>query len=61
MDKLEIKQGSFIQQTQYFILVEIDLSIVPARVGISFFHLTPNADSTDMDKLNVSWCLAVKA
>jgi hypothetical protein len=25
MDKLEIKQGSFIQQTQYFIPVEIDL------------------------------------
>jgi hypothetical protein len=27
MDKLEIKQGSFIQQTQYFIPVEIDLSV----------------------------------
>jgi hypothetical protein len=27
-DKLEIKQGSFIQQTQYFIPVEIDLSVV---------------------------------
>jgi hypothetical protein len=27
MDKLEMKQGSFIQQTQYFIPVEIDLSI----------------------------------
>jgi hypothetical protein len=27
---LEIKQGSFIQQTQYFIPVEIDLSVVPA-------------------------------
>ena len=40
MDKLEIKQGSFIQQTQYFISVEIDLSIVPARLGISdFFSL----------------------
>jgi hypothetical protein len=24
MDKLEIKQGSFIQQTQYFIPMEID-------------------------------------
>jgi hypothetical protein len=35
MDKLEIKQGSFIQQTQYFIPVEIDLSVVPARLGIS--------------------------
>jgi hypothetical protein len=39
MDKLEIKQGSFIQQTQYFIPVEIDLSVVPARLGIWFFHL----------------------
>ena len=27
MDKLEIKQDSFIQQTQYFIPVEIDLSV----------------------------------
>jgi hypothetical protein len=34
MGKLEIKQGSFIQQTQYFIPVEIDLSVVPARLGI---------------------------
>jgi hypothetical protein len=33
MDKLEIKQGSFIKQTQYFIPVEIDLSVVPARLG----------------------------
>ena len=40
MDKLEIKQGSFIQQTQYFIPVEIDLSVVPARLGIWFFHLS---------------------
>jgi hypothetical protein len=40
MDKSEIKQGSFIQQTQYFIPVEIDLSIVPARLGIWFFHLS---------------------
>jgi hypothetical protein len=41
MDKLEIKQGSFIQQTQYFIPVEIDLSVIPPRLGISdFFHLT---------------------
>ena len=30
MDRLEIKQGSFIQQTQYFIPVEIYLSVVPA-------------------------------
>ena len=40
MDKLEIKQGSFIQQTQYFIPVEIDLSVVPARLGIWLFHLS---------------------
>ena len=40
MDKLEIKQGSFIQQTQYLIPVEIDLSVVPARLGIWFFHLS---------------------
>jgi hypothetical protein len=41
MKKLEIKQGSFIQQTQYFIPVEIDVSVVPARLGISdFFHLS---------------------
>ena len=40
MDKLEIKQGSFIQQTQYFIPVEIDLSVVPARLGI--FSLVPS-------------------
>ena len=37
MDKLEIKQGYFIQQTQYFIPVEIDLSVVPARLAISDF------------------------
>ena len=40
MDKLEIKQGSFIQQTQYFIPVEIDLSVVLSRLGIWFFHLS---------------------
>ena len=41
MDKLEIKQGSFIQQTQYFKPVEIDLSVVPASLGISdFFYLS---------------------
>jgi hypothetical protein len=40
MDELEIKQGSFIQQTQYFIQVEIDLSSVPARLGI--FSLVPS-------------------
>jgi hypothetical protein len=40
MDKLEIKQGSFIQQTQYFKPVEIDLSVVSARLGILFFHLS---------------------
>jgi hypothetical protein len=37
MDKLEIKQGSFLQQTQYFVPVEIDLSVVPARLGIYDF------------------------
>ena len=41
MDKLEIKQGSFIQQTQYIIPVEIDLSTVPARLGISDFFTCP--------------------
>ena len=40
MGKLEIKQGSFIQQTQYFIPMEIDLSVVPARLGI--FSLVPS-------------------
>jgi hypothetical protein len=41
MDKLEIKQGSLIQQIQYFIPMEIDLSVVPPRLGISdFFHLS---------------------
>ena len=43
MDKLEIKQGSFTQQTQNFIPVEIDLSVVPARLGISdFFTFVPS-------------------
>jgi hypothetical protein len=42
MDKLEIKQGSFIQQTQYFIPVEIDLSVIPARLGISDFFTCPD-------------------
>jgi hypothetical protein len=41
MDKLEIKQSSFIQQIQYFIPVEIDLSVVPARRGISDFFTCP--------------------
>jgi hypothetical protein len=40
MDKSEIKQGSFIQQTQSFTPVEIDLSVVPARLGILLFHLS---------------------
>ena len=35
MNRFEIIQGSFIQQTQYCIPVEIDLSVVPARLGIS--------------------------
>jgi hypothetical protein len=42
MDKLEIKQGSFMQQTQYFIPVEIDLSVIPARLGISDFFTCPD-------------------
>ena len=41
MDKLEIKQGSFIQQTQYFIPVEIDVSVVSAHLGISDFFTCP--------------------
>ena len=36
MDKLKIKRGSLIQQTQYFIHVEIDLSVVLARLAFSF-------------------------
>jgi hypothetical protein len=40
MDKSEIKQGSFIKQTQYCLPVEIDLSVVPARLGIWFFRLS---------------------
>jgi hypothetical protein len=35
MDKLEIKQGSFIQQTLYFIPVEIDLSVEPRMLEIN--------------------------
>jgi hypothetical protein len=41
MNKLEMKQGSFIQQTQYCIPVEIDLSVVPAHLGISDFFTCP--------------------
>jgi hypothetical protein len=41
MDKLEIKQGSFIQQTQFFIPVEIDLSVITTRLGISDFFTCP--------------------
>jgi hypothetical protein len=41
MDKLEMKQGSFIQQNQYFIPMEIDLSVVPARLGISDVFTCP--------------------
>ena len=43
MEKLEIKQVSFIQQTQYFIPVEMDVSVVPARLGISDFFTCPVA------------------
>jgi hypothetical protein len=57
MDKLEIKQGSFIQQTQYFILDSRfsgnqcfsgpnwflpDMSIRPACLGISVIFLNSN-------------------
>jgi hypothetical protein len=58
MDKLEIKQGSFIQQTQYFIPVEIDLSVVPARLGISDFFTCPVGvhDITIRDKVHVHVC-----
>jgi hypothetical protein len=41
MDNLEINQGSFIQQTQYVIPVEIELSVVPARLGITDFSTCP--------------------
>jgi hypothetical protein len=34
-------QTSFIQETQYFIPVEIDLSVVTARLGISDFFTCP--------------------
>ena len=40
MDKLEMKQDSLIQ-TQYFIPVERDMSIVPACLGISDFFTCP--------------------
>ena len=53
MDKLEIKQGSFIQQTQYFILVEIDLSVVTARLGIWLFHLSRRRRTTVIQDLLV--------
>jgi hypothetical protein len=46
MDKLEIKQGSFIQQTQYFKPVEIDLSVVSARLGI-WKYKNKNHSGTD--------------
>jgi hypothetical protein len=32
MDKLEIKHGSFIQQTQYFIPVEVLVILFPSTV-----------------------------
>jgi hypothetical protein len=51
MDKLEIKQGSFIQQTQYFIPVEIDLSVVPARLGIRFFKTDVDVNLDDVGYL----------
>jgi hypothetical protein len=33
-ETFEMDKCSFIQHTQYFIPVEIDLSVVPARLGI---------------------------
>ena len=51
MDKLEIKQGSFIKQTQYFIPVEIDLSVVPARLGIADFFTYPVKTTVIQDLL----------
>jgi hypothetical protein len=42
MDKLEIKQGSFIQQTQYFIPVEIDLSRRTDTYRNLIFSLVPS-------------------
>jgi hypothetical protein len=55
MDKLEIKQGSFIQQTQYFIPVEINLSIIPARLRIvsRYIFFTRNKD---LYNTNISYC-----
>ena len=35
-----MKKGSFIQQTQYCIPVVIDLSVLPAHLGIRFVHLS---------------------
>ena len=57
MDKLEIKQGYFIQQTQYFIPVEIDLSVVPARLGIWFFHLSRRTN-VNVEACTCSWVSA---
>jgi hypothetical protein len=61
MDKLEIKQASFIQQTQYFIPVEIDLSVVPARLRISqiktllLYHLSfLHMKFKDINKIKVA-------
>jgi hypothetical protein len=60
VDKLEIKQGSFIQQTQYFIPVEIDLSVVPARLGISVPSDNRNTRSTiNNQNIDNSECLGV--
>ena len=56
MDKLKIKRGSFIQQTQYFIPVEIDLSVVPARLGIWFFHLSDVSFHWYRTNVNVEAC-----
>ena len=50
MDKLEMKQDSLIQ-TQYFIPVEIDMSVLPARLGISDFFMRVAASAHDDDML----------
>ena len=55
MDKLEIKQGSFIQQTQYFIPVGIDLSVAPARLGISDFFTCPIGQPLYLSDVSFHW------
>jgi hypothetical protein len=49
MDKLEIKQGSFIQQTQYFTPMEIDMSVVP---GLNI-NVCPIPGKTDVGQVDL--------